>query len=75
MDKNGTIKTSVSMSSALWNEIQDEISNDEIGFSRWVQKSSRLMLKTIKMRNVQEFISSLDESEIEILRKELQKRD
>ena len=75
MDKNGTIKTSVSMSPALWNEIQEAISNDEIGFSRWVQKSSRLMLKTIKMRNVQEFVSSLGESEIELLRKELQKRD
>lgn len=75
MDKNGTIKTSVSMASALWNEIQEAISNDQISFSRWVQKSSRLMLKTIKMRNVKEFVSTLDESEIELLRKELQKRD
>lgn len=74
MDKNGIIKTSVSLSSSLWNEIQEAISSDEIGFSRWVQKSSRLMLKTIKMRNVKEFINSLDESEIELLKKELKKR-
>ena len=74
MGKNGIIKTSVSLSSSLWNEIQEAISNDEIGFSRWVQKSSRLMLKTIKMRNVKEFISSLDEGEIELLKKELKKR-
>ena len=71
MDKNGTIKTSCSMSSSLWNEIQEIISTEEMTFSRWVQSSSRLKIKTLKMRNVKEFISSLDESQIELLRKEL----
>ena len=74
MENVGTIKTSISIPVTLWNEIQKEINHDEMSFSRWVQKSSRLLLRTIKMRNVKEFISSLDETEIELLKKEIKKR-
>jgi DNA topoisomerase VI subunit B len=74
MDENGVVKTSVSIPPELWNEIQQAIEEDEIGFSRWVQKSSRLMLKTRKIQNVQEFLSALDESELQILKNEIKKR-
>jgi hypothetical protein len=62
------------MGTELWNEIQQALEEDEIGFSRWVQKSSRLMLKTRKIQNVQEFLSALDESELQILKNEIKKR-
>lgn len=75
MDDNSTIKTSVSLPPSLWNDIQKHISEvDEMSFSRWVQKSSRLMLKTIRMRNVKEFIRTLDDNEIQLLKNEIKKR-
>lgn len=74
MEELGTIKTSISLPISLWNDIQKEIQEDEMSFSRWVQSSSRLMLKTRKMRNVKEFLDSMDVSEFEILKKEIKKR-
>lgn len=62
------------MPSSLWNEIQKYIEDDPMSFSRWVQKSSRLMLKTIRMRNVKEFIGTLDDDEILLLKNEIKKR-
>lgn len=74
MENNGTIKTSISIPIKLWNDIQQELQKDEITFSRWVQKSSRLMIKTIKMRDVKEFIDSMDSDSLDILKNEIKKR-
>ncbi len=74
MAEKGFIRTSVSLTPILWDEIQAQISKEEMSFSRWVQKASRLMLKDLKHRKVKEFYNSLDENEKEILNKEIKKR-
>lgn len=74
MDNSGTVKPSVSMSATLWNEIQKAISKEDITFSRFMQKGARLLLKTMKVNDVNEFLNALDDSELQLLKNEIKKR-
>ena len=74
MEENGTIKTSISFPTTLWDEVQHVINDDKMSFSRFLQSSARLKLKAIKMNNVREFLDTLSDSEIDLLEKEIKKR-
>ena len=74
MENQGAFKTSISLPVDLWNAIQKVIEKDEMSFSRFVQSASRLKLKQLKMQNVRDFLDSLPEDEIDILKKEIKKR-
>jgi len=73
MKNTGTTIQSASLPTSLWNEVAKNLRND-YGFSRWVQDASRLMLRKIKSRNIQEFLDDLDDDQMEMLKKEIKKR-
>ena len=75
MADNGTIKTGISMPASLWNKVVNKMEEEGIeNFSYWVQKSCRIHLKLLEERKVKEFVDSLSENEMMILRKEINKK-
>ena len=74
MENTGFISTSISMQVDLWNEIQKVISNKNMSFSRFVQSASMMKIKAMRIQDVREIFDILDEKEIELLHKELIKR-
>jgi len=75
MADNGTIKTGVSLPTSLWNKVIECMESEGIStFSYWVQKSSRIHLKLLEERNIKEYVQSLDEKQLLLLRKEIKKR-
>lgn len=74
MEPTGTVITSISLRIELWNEIQKVINDEDMSFSRFIQSSARLKLKSMKIQRVREVFDILDDNEIELLRKEIIKR-
>lgn len=74
MENSGSIKTSISLPVNLWNDIQDYINSEEMTLSRFIQSSTRLKLKSMKIQNVREVIDLLSKEELEILKSELKKK-
>lgn len=74
MGISGTIQKSITLPVNLWNEIQVIIDDDEMSFSRFLQSSARLKIRSLKIQNVREVLDILNDDEIEFLKKEIQKK-
>lgn len=74
MEDKSSIVTSISLPTPMWNCIQKVIKDDEMSFSRFMQSSARLKLKALKIQNVREVLDILDDDELDILKKEIQKK-
>ena len=75
MENTGTVVTTISMRVDLWNEIQKVINDDDMSFSRFIQSASRLKLNSRKIQRVREVFDLLDDKELDLLQKELTKRN
>lgn len=75
MCDNGTIKSGVSMPASLWNKVMKKMEEEGITtFSYWVQKSCRVHIQLLEKRKINEFVASLNDNELYLLKKQIKKR-
>ena len=75
MIRKGSITTTISMPTSLWNKVNTFMEKEGIdSFSNWVRKSSRIYIQILEEIKIKDFLDKLSEKEYELLKKEMKKR-
>lgn len=75
MAENGYITTGVGFDIDLYEEMETLRDLDNLSRSQYIQSAVRHYNRKVKRQNVVDIINSLDDSQIELLKSEIKKRD
>lgn len=75
MAKDGYITTGIGFDIELYEEMDRLRDLDKLSRSQYVQSAVRHYNRKVKQQNVIDIVDSLDDSQIELLKSEIKKRD